>query len=648
MPADRAQFRQAVRKFFTRLERWQPAPTAFVNIYREAMAAGEAERKAKRYPKVIAQTAERARVKLDAGRDWDTLVGDATGKMTNASLHYLFAGDGRASGWAKEALDVVAGCERPHFCYSTLMGSVDIDLRTAAVTRALATMRGCLADALDDDSRCRLNKLAVERCLRPALEALRTDKYWWSQCRHNWRSVMAGSFALGAMAFADVFSDWRELVEYGLEGVLVVLEEGDRAGGWQEGPGYWEYGVGHCAEFATALKLFTRGEVDLFQHRYLKHTGEFRIAMSPEPGRVWNWSDGGKKAGSSLTLCILAREYGNHAYQAAALEGGVATIRHLFHLDPDLSKEAPSAETGFPLTKVFPDIGVAVMRTGFGRNDSFVGVKAGTMGPEVNHEHADLGSVVIHAGGKELLAELERWPYAQATGKAGGFFDHGGKRWDYDGNALVGHNLVLLEGRYPPFAETAKARLSHVELDGAHDLVVVDATAMHQALARLVRRHVVFLRPDVVLLVDEIRAREPVRARCLFHYLDRAETRPDSFTITSGKAQLRGRSLHPSVEHNVIVGKDERLVAYHTERGPVQRTNACLYTANLHRSDELVFVTGLQFGRQPLPEVEWALEGDPLGPEPFAVTVRNGTAKHLLRFDLSASALRARVRTQGQ
>jgi len=611
------------------------------------MAAGEAERKAKRYPGIVAKTAEQTRVKLDAGKSWDALVGDAVGKMASASLHYLFTGDRRASGRAKEALEVIAGCDRPHFCYSTLIGSVDIDLRTASVTRTLATMRSCLAEAVDGGTR-RLDQIAVERCLRPALEALRTRKYWWTQCRHNWRSVMAGSFAMGAMAFADVFHDWRELVEYGLEGVLVVLEEGDRAGGWQEGPGYWEYGVGHCAEFAAALKLFTHGEVDLFQHRYLKRTGDFRIAMSPKPGCVWNWSDGGKEAGSSLTLCILAREYGNRAYQAAALEGGVASLRHLFYLDPDLSREAPSPETGFPLTKLFPDIGVAVMRTGFGRTDSFVGVKAGTIGPGVNHEHADLGSVVIHAAGRELLAELERWPYAQATGKAGGFFDRGGKRWDYDGNAVVGHNLVLLEGRYPPFTEAAKARLRHVELDEARELIVVDATAMHQALARLVRRYVVFLRPDVVLLVDEIRAREPIRARCLFHYLDRAETGPDRFTITSGNAQLRGVSLYPSVEHNVIVGRDERQTTYHTERGPVQRISTCLYTANLHRSDELVFVTGLQFGRRPPAEIEWTLDGDPRGRAPFAVTVRNRAKEQRIRFDLTARALDAKVRIQEQ
>jgi hypothetical protein len=169
---------------------------------------------------------------------------------------------------------------------------------------------------------------------------------------------------------------------------------------------------------------------------------------------------------------------------------------------------------------------------------------------------------------------------------------------------------------------------------------------MHRPLARLVRRCVVFLRPGLVLLVDEVRAGAPLRARCLFHYLDRAEAGSEGFLITSGPAQLRGVSLHPAAEHNVIVGREERQVTYHTERGRTQRTNACLYTENLHRSKDLVFVTGLQFGRRPLPEARWTLEGDPLKDGPFTVSVRVRGRTRRLRFDLAAGISNLKVQMQ--
>jgi len=445
---------------------------------------------------------------------------------------------------------------------------------------------------------------------------------------------MTGSFARGAMAFADLLPDWKELVEYGIDGVLVVLGSGDRTGGWQEGPGYWEYGIGHCAELAFALREFTGGAVDLFRHRFLRRAGDFRIHMAVGPGRVWNWSDCGKEASGSLTLCILARRYGNPVYQHAALANGLDSIRQLQYLDLGLRPEPPAPARGFPLVRVFPDIDVAVMRTGFASRDTFVGVKGGTLGPRVNHEHADLGSLVIHAAGRELLAETERWPYAQATGKAGGYFEKQGRRWDYDGNSPIAHNLALPEGRHPPFGFEARARLRHTDLGGGRELVEVDATAMHRALARRVLRLVVYLRPDVVIVVDEILAREPMRARCLFHYLESAETEADSFTIASGRARLRGYSIHPCAEDNVIIGKDERLVTYHTERGKVEVSNRCVYTENLQRSRRVVFVTALRFGAGPLAPLDWTLDGDPDSGEPFTLTIRAAGRRHRLRVSL--------------
>ncbi|MDP6778200.1 MAG: heparinase II/III family protein [Candidatus Latescibacteria bacterium] len=644
MPADRAQFRKAVQSYFAKMDRWTPGPEGFANLCRDALGVDEVARKAKRYPRVIQRAADQARCKLDGSTGPDRLRRQATSRMSDAAFYYLFTGDRKALGWAREALDVLDSFERPHFCHITLIGSTDVDLQTAGVTRALSAMKACFADILDAETARRLNRMAIKRCLMPGLEAQRTRRYFWTHCTHNWRSVVAGSFAMGAMAFADVFSDWRELIEYGIEGVLVVLEDGDRAGGWQEGPGYWEYGIGHCAEFAWALKLFTGGKVDLFRHRYLKNTGDFRIYMTTAPGRVWNWSDGGKTAGSSLTLCILAREFGNVAYQAAALRGGVASISHLFHLDLDLKGDPPNQKNGFPLTKVFPDINVSVMRTGFGRDDTFVGVKGGTIGAGVNHEHEDLGSVTIHAGGRELLAEIERWPYAQHKGVAGGFFDRRGRRWDYDGNAVDGHNLVVLEGRYPPFTSETTARVQHADLARGCELVSVDATAMHKALARRVRRYVIYLRPDLALFVDEIHARESIRARCLFHYLDRVEIEDDRFTIASGGARLDGVSLHPATEHNVIIGNDRRKIAYHTENGLQHLANDYIYTSNLHRSKDIVFVTGLHFGRKPLPDVKWTLEGHPVEDTRFSVNVRRGRKTARFRIELGAAKLERRIR----
>ncbi len=628
------------RDFLESFHRWSAAPGPWVNIYRDAIPCDELALKRKRFRKVIEAAGRQAQEPLDASLDWDVLIKPTTRKMTDAALFYLFTGDRRAIGWADDALQVMAACERPHFCYSTLIGMVDIDLRTAAVIRSLAIMRSCFGDALPPALHRRLQRLALDRCLQPGLEAFRHETYWWTTCKMNWRSVLAGSFAMGAMAFADCFEPWHEMITYGIEGILAVLDEGDRDGGWQEGPSYWEYGLLHCVEPAFALRGFTGGAVDLFKHAYLRRTGAFRVYMSTSgPGHLWGWSDSHKKAENSPTLTILARRYRNPMYQAFCCGKPITSLVQLFHLDPSLSPDGPGDASAWPLAKCFRDIGLCVMRTGFGKSDTFIGVKAGGLGEGVNHEHADLGSLVIVADGQELLAELENWPYAQGEGKCGGFFDRPGRRWDYDGNTLVGHNLVMVEGRYPPFERTARASIRHVRCEPDGDLVTVDASVMHQPLAERVKRHVLFLRPSAVLVIDVIRAGARIRARSLFHYLGRATVGPDTFSIIKGGVVLEGTSLYPAVRDNVIMGRDERIITYHTEHGPMQRCNRYVYVENLHRTEHPVFITLLTFGRPPLKPVTATLEGDPAMDRSVTVCCRDGEQGWTVTCDLASGSV---------
>lgn len=642
MSVNRGQFRKSVRSYFKDLDRWRAGPRVIPDIFTDSLSPSEIRRKASRYRNVLDECAKSAREKISPDLDWDHACHPVSAKMFNASLHYLFTGDRRALSWCKDALGRLERCKRKYFCYSTCIGRTDVDLRTASVTLALAAMKGCFTGILDDDTLRRMTRLAVKRCLRPGLQGLRESKYFWTVRRINWRSVMCGSLGIGAMAFADDFADYPELLEYGIEGVLAVMEEGDRAGGWSEGPGYWEYGISHCAQFAWFLRVFTAGKVNLFRHSYLKKTGDFRAYMTVKPGRVWNWSDGRKQIARSLNLAILARVYGNGLHQEILRREQPYSISQLFYLDMDLK---PGRLSQYPLSKIFPDLGIVVLRTGFGGKDIYVGLKGGNTGGDIGHPHVDPGSLVIHAEGRELLAEMDHWQYAQGKGKAGGFFDSELFRWDYDGNSARGHNLVEIEGQYPKFCDPGRSRILRADLGNEREVVVIDSTSFYRPLANRVRRYLIFLRPDVVVLVDEIRSRRPIRARVLYHYLDRAETGADWFSFTSGQAQLAGSSVYPSVADNVIVGMEKRRSSYHTEHDPVECLNQYVYVENLHRSRRLVFVGALHFGRKPRRRVACSLTGDPGVDSVFHVKLRKGRKKFRIKIDLNSGAARVSMAT---
>jgi heparinase II/III-like protein len=645
MAPDRKRCSPRARRFFRDLDAWhrnlKSAPDP--DILRSALQPAELEGKAGRHRALISQSVSSLQKKLDRSLDWDLLWLQTVQKMTTASIYYLFTGERRALRWAVDALECMETCKRRHFNYSTLTGTVDIDLRTASVIRALSCMQCAFGRILDARLKRRVKRTAVDRCLRPALAAMRSRKYRWCGCRDNWRSVMTGSFAIGAMVFSDVFEEWAEIIEYGVDGVLTIMELGDRAGGWNEGPGYWEYGIVHCAELAFFLKAFTAGKVDLFKHSFLRCTGDFMLYMTTRPGQVWNWSDCHKHLEPSICAAILARVYQDKAWQHLARQQGVKNLRQAYFLDPGLG--ARLAE-GRALSKLFPDLGVAVMRTGFTKEDAFVGVKAGKVSTGIGHCHLDLGSVVVFAGGKELLAENEFWPYAQlgTDRRAGGFFesDPDGRSWNYDGNAGISHNLLTIGDRFPRRDLKARARILNADFGSGHDLVLVDATPFYRPLATRVRRYVAYLRPDVLVLVDELRTRQKVKARVLYHFLKRAQLGDDSFTISNGGAELLGRTLCPSRRHNIVLGLDERRSAYNTERGLVQVENKYVYTENLHRDKRLVFVSVLAFGKKPMALPGAELVGDPDLDDRFAVRIRSGRRRTRVTYDLKKGTMAVR------
>lgn len=621
MPINRRQFSKSDRQFFEQFDRWQLPASGAPDLAFAGLKPGELQVKATRYKDVIAKAATAAAGKLDLKQDWDILLWPTFNKMDCASYYYQFTGDKKALAWCRDGLASMESCKRPHFTYSTCLGPLDIDLRTAHAAFSLAKMRTAFAEILDDSTRDRLDDLLVNRILLPALHAERTKQYAWMHSKANWRIILCGMFAFGAMAAHDkIPGQYREIIEYGIEGVLAGLSTGDKEGGWNEGPGYWEYGLSHAMWFAWYLRGFTSGKVDFFNHPFVQKTGDFRLYMQTSTTDLWNWSDCGKPSGVSTTLTILARVFQNQSYQHLLARQGISNIHQVFFLDPDLSQKLPA--TSPALTKHFPGAGVFVARTGFEDRDTFVGFKAGDI-PDYNHHcQMDSGQIVVHAAGRELLCENEHWSYPREAPKdpraprpkRPGLYDEElkrWKRWDLDSVSAWGHNIPVIEGQFPQPVLKAPPRLTIVESTPKHDIVSIDSSIYYRPMASRVRRLAVFLRPDVLIVVDEIKAPKPVRARVQFHYLKEATVDRERFSLINDDALLLAHALSPTEEDNRIVGRDERTTSYETTQEIVARKNQFVYVENLWRQKQLVFVTAMQFGRKTMKPIAFSIDGKP-------------------------------------
>ena len=652
MPVNRSTHSRADRRFFAHLDRWSLDRVGAPNVFRDAFDAEEIALKRRRFAHVLRSVEKTIAKPIDRSLDWDAKWGPVIHKMAKSGLYFLFTGDRRTIKWAKEALDEVERCPRPHFTYSTCMGVLDLDLRTSAVTESLAMMRWCFEGELDDATLRRMTDIVIERSLRPGLEAMRKKTYAWMHNKANWRIILPGGFAIGGMAWHDKFPEYRELIEFGLDGLLAAFSTSDASGGWNEGPGYWDYGVGSAVGVAWVIRQFTRGRVDLFKHRFLQRTGDFRLYMHTRPGQLWNWSDCGKQAGSSQALAVLARAQQNTAYQWLLHREGIESIGQVYHLDLSLPHDKPP--TDLPSVKHFPCTGVVVSRTGFGERDTFVGIKAGDI-PHYNHHcQMDAGGLVIHAHGRELLAENEHWQYPREAPKdpnaprpkRPGLYDEQmkrWKRWDLDSVSAIGHNIPVIEGVYPQPRLHVPPRINVLASDDRHDVIAIDSSAYYKPVASRVRRTVVFLKPDVVLVVDDIAAPRPVRARVQYHYLDEMKIDHHDIRITNGPASLLIKTLRPTEDDNLIVGHEQRTTFYETPSAIVDRLNRFAYAENLWRKKRLVFVTAMQTGAKNAKPYGFAVEGDPLNDASFKVIVTRGRRKEPVTFEVMGPRARIRV-----
>ncbi len=174
----------------------------------------------------------------------------------------------------------------------------------------------------------------------------------------------------------------------------------------------------------------------------------------------------------------------------------------------------------------------AVMRSDWGDDATFLGVHTG--GTVVPHSHLDIGTFTLIGRGERLIDDAGKWPYDHAAG----FFDNSGPRWDYEANDTVGHNTVLVDGQGQVFAEGCQGRIIASEEGKDASTLIADVTDAYDGrLARFVR-YVAFLKPDVVVIVDDLVANDASEFSWLLHTGGEATLNDTEWTFARGEAAV--------------------------------------------------------------------------------------------------------------
>jgi len=122
-----------------------------------------------------------------------------------------------------------------------------------------------------------------------------------------------------------------------------------------------------------------------------------------------------------------------------------------------------------------------------------------------SHSHADQNAILIGAYGSPLLVNtgVRPWYGSPFT-----------KEWYFTTKA---HNALEIDGAGQPKSWEAAGSFVAFKPGDAHDYLVGDATPAYGDRVSRYRRHLAFLKPDVVVLLDEVRAPKPVPLKFWLH-----------------------------------------------------------------------------------------------------------------------------------
>ena len=365
----------------------------------------------------------------------------------------------------------------------------------------------------------------------------------------------------GCIVFYHEIPEAKDWLEYTLHLMWNTYPAwGSADGGWHEGPGYWGAYIGMMTR-----NVYGFGAVGHQWKRkpFYQNTGYFGLYAVPAHARQHPFGDGhGGRVGRGHASILygLASFHDNPYFRWYAEAQGVRSMygpEAFMAYRPDL---APRPPVDIPQAHVFDNIGVVGMHSNLADPVGSVQMlfKSDPYG-SVSPNHASQNAFAINAFGEALAISSG---YYQQYGCA----HHA--QWTWDTKA---HNSITIDSKgQRKRSRHSRGHIARFWEDGSTTYTMGDATEAYEGRLKRFHRHVVFLRPDTFVTVDDIEAPTPVSAEWWLHARSQMQVseKPRTVTIAQGDARLITQFLAP--DSVAFEQTDEFPVAPHRPNSPNQ------------------------------------------------------------------------------
>lgn len=376
---------------------------------------------------------------------------------------------------------------------------------------------------------------------------------------HLW--INSCGIAAAGLALFDEFPETTKWMAFALDKYAITMDILGDDGASHEGPSYWTYGVAWMLKFIHLARELL--EVDMYNHPWWQNTAYYRLHMSL-PRDSWrynntmvNYGDSFRadSKGADYMLRKLASEYhdGYAQWLANALDDdNVAHPRdpwlNLLWYDPSVTPKPPS---DLPTLHHFTDIDIASARSDWSGNESLVFFKCGPyLGHKAihkmtyclssaHHVHPDVNSFMLIGAGDWLMRD--DGTHYKYTGYHNTLLVDGSGQYGEGGDSFDGIDLHGLK---------ICPRITCAESTPLLDHLTGDATVAYPAECGLQRfvRHLLFLKPDVLIVVDDIALDSERQLELRFHPEQQKGEREDNTFTFKGKNALLSLDLLTSMD----------------------------------------------------------------------------------------------------
>ncbi len=256
------------------------------------------------------------------------------------------------------------------------------------------------------------------------------NDFWWMRADNNWSAVCIGA-VLSAYLYAAEKEEIDAQIPRMIETAKCYLRGFDNEGCCKEGYGYWNYGFSFFCMFASMLRDYTDGEIDMFKDEKVHAIALFQQNAAINETQSISFSDAGMNFSPNPWLShFLKNEYPDieiPGFKESNIEA--ACLRYILWQEPELADSKMN-----PKSFIFKETQWFIHRSPAYN----LAIKGGHNNEP--HNHNDVGSFLISKDGKVTFCDPGGGEYTRQ------YFSS--ERYTILANSSRGHSVPIINGNF--------------------------------------------------------------------------------------------------------------------------------------------------------------------------------------------------------